>query len=89
MITIDNAVITGLTANNALVREFPFLASARSKIIKSGCCGGGTVAVDFNAIKIALATMPGSAQERFKQLTGWNQVRIIYSTGTGTFTKIF
>lgn len=90
MVTIDNAVIVGLTANSAIAREFPFLMSARQNFIKSGgCCGGKQQGTDFNAIKIALATMPGEAQARFKKLTGWNQVRVIYATGAGTFTKIF
>jgi hypothetical protein len=91
MVTIDNAVIVGLTANEAIAKEFPFLLNARNSFLSGAkpCCGGKAQSTNFNMIKQAIANMPGEAQVKFKQLTGWQTIRVIYETGAGTQTVVF
>lgn len=89
MITIDNNALVGLSANETLVKEFPFIASART-IVSGGCCGQSRVSHgNHNAIKMQIAHLPLAGQLRFKQLTGWTKVRVVFESGHGTQTVIF
>ncbi len=90
MTTIDNNTLVGLTANETLVKEFPFLATLRLNSRSTGCCGRANSRFgNPNAIKTQLAHLPLQAQLRFKQLTGWTKVRVVYETGSSTKTVIF
>ena len=98
MTVIENSTILGLTANSQLVKEFPFLANAR-KALNSGTVSGGCRScshnrsggqgVDFNQIKMTLASMSLEAQLKFKKITGWDKVKVIYASGSGMNTVIF
>lgn len=88
MVTIDNNVLIGLSANTSLVTEFPFLMQARH--VKSGCCGNSTsLPGNTNVVKMQIANLPANSKERFKLLTGWNRIRVVYESGASTQTVIF
>lgn len=92
MVTIDNSALLGLSGNSTLTKEFPFLLQA--KVISSGsraCCGGGSAqsTTSYNQLKMQIAHMPGESKVKFKQITGWDKVRVTYETSSGTHTEIF
>jgi hypothetical protein len=92
MITLDTNALIGLAANETLVKEFPFIADARKVTTTGGCCGRKTVtgpAANMNAIKMQIAFLPLEGQQKFKQITGWNRVRVVFESGSGTRTVIF
>ena len=92
MVTIDNNALIGLAANKALVEEFPFLKKVQAvKQVAPACCGKppATVQPNTNIIKMEIGFLSPSAQARFKQLTGWYKIRVVFETGSGTQTVIF
>ena len=84
MATLENSSIVILSRNTELVKAFPVLSRAASPGVRaSGCCGGSRSAIDFNAIKASIARMGPEARERFKRMTGWKNVLVVYRDGSG------
>jgi hypothetical protein len=99
MLVLENAHIAALSGNDTLVSEFPMFMTLRKAIQKgrvrgSGCnCSKNTtpntaISPDYNSIKMTLATMSQTDKDRFKTITGFPQIKIIYSTGSGTITTV-
>ena len=94
MLVLENQHIAAIAGNDELCRTFPMFDHLRSRLLSPnvahGCnCGGAAQAApDYNAIKMALATMSQEDKDKFKRITGFQQVKIIYAVGHGTETVI-
>jgi hypothetical protein len=93
-ITIDNGVIDCMLNDNRFLRDFPFLRTAKRKVVQGnqGCggCGGGrrTPRVkqkpNYGLLKRQLAGMAKHKKVRLKSLLQAKQVRVKYQDVDGT-----
>jgi hypothetical protein len=98
MVLINNAQLAALSANDKLCKDFPMFAHLRNQLIspkvRSGGCGtcGNSRNVsypDYNSVKVALSGMSQSDKDKFKQITGFDKVKIVFANGSSTQTVIF
>lgn len=91
MIVLENMHLIALTSNPEVVKNFPVIANLKTNLPKTqgGCnCQGSRKGPDFNAIKRSLAMMSQQDKDKFKTMTGFASVKVIYSNGSSTETTI-
>lgn len=84
MLVLEDSALISLAQNAALVSEFPFLAQAR----QAGCRCSKPRA-DLNAVKAQVAALPEAGRQRFKQLAGHAEIKVIYREGSETRSQVF
>ena len=92
LVRLDDATMTSVLKNKAVVDKFPFLSHMAKVVVDAGCvpCGRASkkTRTDFNGVRKAIATMSPEQQDVFKNLLGTMRVRVYYVNDKGTSVPV-
>lgn len=92
LLVLEDDKIRSLMQNTLLLEAFPFLKNAAQQIANSkpkcGKCGRAAENVHIRSVKVAIAGMSKEAQQKFKDVTGASQIKVVYRAGNGKVVTI-
>lgn len=90
LVVIEDGLLSGMSTNSAMVKEFPVLSpiAAIAKSSKRSGCGscsraGQARAQTYQQVKQALAGMDAARKRKLKELLNTESIRILYKDSKG------
>lgn len=95
LLVMEDAVITQMLRNSAIVAEFPFMSNLATRVAvptKSKCkpCAAKRVQnqFDYNGIKVAIGALPNEQKLKLKKLLGAAKLRLYFTNSRNQKVKM-
>ena len=85
LVIIEDSTLASMAANDAFVKEFPFLQALRVAPKRTGCgsCARNSTAGLFAAAKKSVAGLDSERKRKLKEMLNTKELRVTYRTGEG------